>query len=66
MGSYSAAWEDRLSELADYRNINGTAMFLQLQRKRCWLSQVNPKDSILQPGRKEIVYDLSRIQELKV
>jgi hypothetical protein len=29
MGSASAStWEDRLSELADYRKIHGTAMFL--------------------------------------
>jgi hypothetical protein len=27
----SPAWEDRLSELADYRKNTGTATFLQLQ-----------------------------------
>jgi hypothetical protein len=34
--SYSAAWEDRLSELADYRKINGTAMFLQYSENINW------------------------------
>jgi hypothetical protein len=30
---FLTAWEDRLSELADYRKITGTAMFLRKQRK---------------------------------
>jgi hypothetical protein len=30
------AWEDRLSELADYRKIQGTAMFLKT-KKHHWL-----------------------------
>jgi hypothetical protein len=31
-------WEDRLSELADYRKINGTAMFLETTAKTpSWL-----------------------------
>jgi hypothetical protein len=33
MGSHRTAWEDRLSELADYRKVQGTAMFLQTTRK---------------------------------
>jgi hypothetical protein len=31
--AHNTAWEDRLSELADYRKSTGTAMFLELQRK---------------------------------
>jgi hypothetical protein len=32
--SYRPPGKDRLSELADYRKIKGTAMFLQTTRKR--------------------------------
>jgi hypothetical protein len=44
--SYSAAWEDRLSELADYRKIHGTAMFLQYSENTNWLMGRKPKESI--------------------
>jgi hypothetical protein len=54
MGIYSAAWEDRLSELADYRNINGTAMFLRATKKTLLAMVSKPKGLNIAPGRKEI------------
>jgi hypothetical protein len=58
-------WEDRLSELADYRKIQGTAMFLETTKKTQLANWVTTQRSKVVPRRKEIVYDSSRIQELE-
>jgi hypothetical protein len=57
---YDTAWEDRLSELADYRNINGNCNVPTVQKTPSWL--VGRPGSITGcPGRKEIANDSFRI-----
>jgi hypothetical protein len=60
-------WEDRLSELADYRKITGTAMFLKIQRKNIKLATwVSQNQSINTGSKKGRTSPLPlRIQELE-
>jgi hypothetical protein len=46
-GGSLTAWEDRLSELADYRVNLGTAMFYKMRRKHQLASGSESKDPII-------------------
>jgi hypothetical protein len=65
--SLGTACRERLSELADYRKIHGTAMFLNATAKTSSCKWVSNQRRQLQaaPRRKKIAYDTSRIQALK-
>jgi hypothetical protein len=53
----SAVWEDRLSELADYRKIHGTAMFLTSTAKNNPIWEVGQTQGSQVARRKDVVYD---------
>jgi hypothetical protein len=59
-------WEDRLSELADYRKIQGHCNVPRNNKENAsWLIGSQPKGALQVARRKEIVYDFPRIQELE-
>jgi hypothetical protein len=58
-------WEDRLSELADYRKSTGTAMFLKYSETPSWLNGSNPATvQAFNVRKKDIIHDALRIQAL--
>jgi transcription elongation factor len=64
MGNHGAAWEDRLSELADYPRNHGTAMFPATAKTPSWLSGSRTKGQVYLRG-KTSAMTLSAIQELE-
>jgi hypothetical protein len=58
-------WEDRLSELADYRKIYGTAMFLRASENTAWLIGSATQRTAIQVARGRTAPMTSRIQALR-
>jgi hypothetical protein len=64
MGNHGAAWEDRLSELADYPQNQGHTMFPATAKTPSWLSGSPTKGQVYLWGKTSSM-TLSAIQELE-